>query len=393
MKRLALISLLALMPVPFSAYAGTADVGFSGSGIYFSQEMLYVGDVVRVYARVRNFGDVDVTGTVGFYMGDTQIENDRPISLPANGFDEEVFVDVTIPAGPFNVAARINDTNPQDSNANNNWAQTVQRQPIPDSDHDGVLNSQDNCVKVANADQRDTDGDGVGDACDIDDDNDGLTDELEVELGTKPEKRDTDDDGLNDKDDDEPLVPTPIVPSESVPTPSSVQAPTSAPLGSSTDATGSSSRSDSSATSESRPRFRVFGQLGEQGDDAEDSVAETVRLSPKAIFTVTQNSWDAFTFEALQTDVNPVFVQWNFGDGSTSDAAVVQHVFPGSGNYTVQLQVTNQAGQVDEDSVPITISFFHIANPVFLAFLVVLALVFLLSIASIARLTLNARES
>jgi len=128
MKRLALISLLALMPVPFSAYAGTADVGFSGSGIYFSQEMLYVGDVVRVYARVRNFGDVDVTGTVGFYMGDTQIENDRPISLPANGFDEEVFVDVTIPAGPFNVAARINDTNPQDSNANNNWAQTVQRQ-------------------------------------------------------------------------------------------------------------------------------------------------------------------------------------------------------------------------------------------------------------------------
>ncbi len=35
----------------------------------------------------------------------------------------------------------------------------------PDSDGDGVTNFLDNCVFVPNADQRDSDGDGVGDVC------------------------------------------------------------------------------------------------------------------------------------------------------------------------------------------------------------------------------------
>ncbi len=46
-----------------------------------------------------------------------------------------------------------------------------------DSDGDGVNDDVDNCPLVANADQTDTDGDGQGDACDPDDDNDGVADE------------------------------------------------------------------------------------------------------------------------------------------------------------------------------------------------------------------------
>lgn len=82
--------------------------------------------------------------------------------------------------------------------------------PVQDADGDGVANLADNCPFFANADQKDTDKDKVGDTCDFDDDNDGLAD-LEETLGltdaearaqgvsrTDPLIPDTDNDGVCD---------------------------------------------------------------------------------------------------------------------------------------------------------------------------------------------------
>lgn len=49
-----------------------------------------------------------------------------------------------------------------------------------DSDGDGVPDSRDNCINVANANQKDSDNDGYGDACDADVNNDGIVNSLDL---------------------------------------------------------------------------------------------------------------------------------------------------------------------------------------------------------------------
>lgn len=67
-----------------------------------------------------------------------------------------------------------------------------------DADTDGLNHDEDNWALVTNVNQLDTDSDGMGDACDPDDDNDGLSDSLEASIGTDPLVADCDNDGLTD---------------------------------------------------------------------------------------------------------------------------------------------------------------------------------------------------
>jgi hypothetical protein len=79
-----------------------------------------------------------------------------------------------------------------------------------DSDGDGVPDVRDTCPDLAEPEQRDLDGDGLGDACDDDDDADGVPDALDVRVvdpntgETESLAADTDDDGQpNDVDEDD----------------------------------------------------------------------------------------------------------------------------------------------------------------------------------------------
>ena len=59
---------------------------------------------------------------------------------------------------------------------------TIEKGFGPDSDGDGIVNIDDNCSLVANADQRDTDGDNIGNMCDGDLNNDGETNTLDLNI-------------------------------------------------------------------------------------------------------------------------------------------------------------------------------------------------------------------
>lgn len=68
-----------------------------------------------------------------------------------------------------------------------------------DDDNDGVLDQNDNCPDVYNPEQFDTDGDGLGDQCDSDDDNDGVPDVYDnCPYVFNPNQRDNDNDGIGD---------------------------------------------------------------------------------------------------------------------------------------------------------------------------------------------------
>ncbi len=175
----------AVVVLAFLATPVFADLSISGDELTLqpSSGVLH-GKVVRIYTTVRNQGDIDLIGTVKFFVDGAQIATDQPVSVKAGSIPDEVFINWTAIAGSHKVAAQIFPSEAEGDNPANNY---VEQNFFVDAD---------------------TDLDGTGNSIDIDDDNDGLNDVDEESLGTNPRKSDTDGDGVGDKSDVFPLDPT-----------------------------------------------------------------------------------------------------------------------------------------------------------------------------------------
>ena len=353
------------------------DMSISANDIRFSETTLVSGEDVRIYATVKNIGDADITAYVLFYQGNVPIGQSQVVSTKAGGENDEVWVDYTIPYGSFNIRAQIKGSNPQDLNVSNDVAVSNLFTPITDGDGDGVADDEDNCIDVSNADQVDTDNDGSGDACDTDDDNDSLSDDEELSLGSDPLDVDSDGDGVTDGSDYDPTDPTVTVKPDPV-----VAGETDEPvlLAQETSDEPEPELISEDAEVEDLPE----GEEGEEGsEDLEESTLDEeglqiMLLSPDASFVYVQNKWKDYNFRAISAQSEGISLSWDFGDGVTSAQRELDHVFSNFGSFDVTLSITDAEGNVTTDTEEIMISFFHMGNPLIKIIIGVLGLFILI---------------
>lgn len=353
MKSSLLFSLLLVFALaPATLFAATADLGISASNIRFSEDTLYAGETVRLYATVRNYGDTDVEAKVIFYQGAVLIGSSQTVSVLADGGSDDVYVDYRVPSGTFNIRGVIQGQDPDDENSANDEAITGLFTSINDDDRDGVENDEDNCVDESNADQVDSDGDDTGDVCDDDRDGDGV----------KNSKDAYPDDASKSAD---PVVVSeePAVVEEPVAAPEPVAVPASTSIQTVAAAVENEPVVTTVQTPEENPGIFGFG---------------TLSISPYAQFSYRRIDWRTYEFTALPSEgEGEVTYGWDFGDGATSVQQTLVHAFPDAGQYVVTLAVVDEAGNMVSDAETFDISFFHLHNPWIQATLAVLFFVLL----------------
>ncbi|MBI2625126.1 MAG: hypothetical protein HYW70_02240 [Candidatus Nealsonbacteria bacterium] len=227
-----LIAVLAVFLFFTESSLAKTDLSITATDITFSKEDPLDGENVRVFARVFNLGDTDVYGFVVFLDGKREMAGPQPISVKANTYDD-VFIDWEAASGSHNIDAKIIGTNLADENSSNDVAKKENYFVDLDTDRDGkgniadqdddndglsdndeiaigtnplVLDTDGDLVKdgidlfpLDKSEWRDSDQDGSGDNKDLDDDNDNLPDKEEIFVfGTNPLNRDSDQDNISD---------------------------------------------------------------------------------------------------------------------------------------------------------------------------------------------------
>ncbi len=192
------------------AIANYTDPSVAGSQCRATQTTLYSniqngsggGNTAPVFTSTPPNANLDVgdsysytpTGSDG--DGDTLTPSLSGTLPPGLSWSGGAIGGTTTTAGTWTVVVTISDGNGGSATQTITF---VVSNPIPtDTDSDGVPDSSDNCPTVANGDQGDMDGDGIGDVCDLDKDGDGYPNTTDNCPEVHNDQADSDGDGIGD---------------------------------------------------------------------------------------------------------------------------------------------------------------------------------------------------
>ena len=346
------------------------------------------GQLVRLYATVENLGSVDSLGSVQFAVDDVSLGPAVAVSVRAGGNPDEVFVQWPATPGTKKISATLIPLNPEADDPLNNLVITFLQIDFdtdgdgvgnvfdvdndndgltdeqeekdgtdpnyPDTDRDGYGDKRD-VFPLDPTEHEDTDGDGIGNVRDLDDDNDGLSDTEEDALGTNALNPDTDGDGAqycNDLADQFPL---------------DAAACGDDPLWRDTDSDGVGDATDTDDDNDGTPDVRdAFPRDATESRDSDgDGLGDNAdrydnNLGPVPVIGGDRHVFFGVPFSldatgSVDVDGSIVSFAWNMGDGTKKLGPVAEHSYSELGIYTVEVVITDNSGETRSKTIEITV--------------------------------------